>query len=385
MRTSELKANLSTPLSTATETNAGIARFATRDEILESSELPLIVTPQEELLLSGYRNAIINGDFSIAQRGTSFLSYNGYVMDRWAVSENATGIWDISRIDGPFEGTYALRMTCSTADPSIGDNDYYHIFQKIEGYNVRSFRNNPITLSFYVRSSIVGIFCISFRTSQFNRSYVQSFTINQPNTWEKKTIIAIPSLSEGSPGTVDYSTGIGMMLAFSLINGNNFNTSNLGVWHDGNFIGTPGQTNFMATIGTTFDIAQVQVEPGNTVTPFEYLPISVQVDLCQRYFEKSYDLEIMPGTTTETGVFCAIRPDGDSGVTVLFKTKKRVSPVVSIYSPVTGSLGYVRNSTHGIDQGGSYGVAGMSGFRIECVSASVSSGFRGHWTADSEL
>jgi hypothetical protein len=46
-----------------------------------------------------------------------------------------------------------------------------------------------------------------------------------------------------------------------------------------------GITDTLGQQSGTFDIAQVQIEPGPVATPFERRPIGTELALCQRYYE----------------------------------------------------------------------------------------------------
>ena len=289
MRTSELKANLATPVTTATETDAGIIRLATTEEILSGTDLPIAVSPQPDLLLTGFRNVLCNGTFSIGQRGTSFDNTNNlYFSDRWRAGYNGTGLFNFTResTDGPLglSTEYYQRLEVSTADPTIDAGHYNDIYQKVEGFNIIPFLDKPFCLSFWVRSSIVGTFCVAIRNAAITYCSVNEVTINQANTWEKKVVI-FPSIPSAYVSSFSFINATGIILFFTLACGTNYQTSTLGQWVSGNYISTPNQTNFTATLGTTFDIAYAQLEANYGPTPFEILPQSVENDRCLRYFE----------------------------------------------------------------------------------------------------
>ena len=83
-----------------------------------------------------FRNIIINGDQSIAQRGTSVsaisnFSYN--TVDRWRSAIDAAGTWTQSQsTDVPSGQGFAksLKMDCTTANASLSAGSYL-IFQQL--------------------------------------------------------------------------------------------------------------------------------------------------------------------------------------------------------------------------------------------------------------
>jgi hypothetical protein len=48
-------------------------------------------------------------------------------------------------------------------------------------------------------------------------------------------------------------------------------------------------------------VTGVQLEKGALVTPFEFRPEALELQLCQRYYEKTFDLNIVPATNLGLG------------------------------------------------------------------------------------
>jgi hypothetical protein len=57
----------------------------------------------------------------------------------------------------------------------------------------------------------------------------------------------------------------------------------------------------LATTGATAQITGVQLEKGSTASSFEYRPYTTELQLCQRYYAKTYDIGTAVGTATSTG------------------------------------------------------------------------------------
>lgn len=147
--------DLTKPISTATQTALNLKADASKAVRVDVSQ-PLTPAEQGQALsnigagvLSGFRNKIINGDFDIWQRGTSFTS-NGYNADRWQTS--SSGTLTISRGylgagDGiPGTPQFGLRTNRTVAAASGN----VVLGQKIEG--LRQFSGQRVTLTFYIRN-----------------------------------------------------------------------------------------------------------------------------------------------------------------------------------------------------------------------------------------
>ena len=249
----------------------------------------------------GTKNLIINGNMQIAQRGTVAVTAGGgetYTLDRYAMLNywGSGQVTVLSSTDAPTGHSNSIGLTVNTSAPLNGASGYYcTLFQCIEGYNTQHAYNQNITISFWVKSSITGTYSVTLTnvknssTTSTTRVYVAEYTINSVNTWEQKTITV--DLSSGtSSGTWNTTNGTGLCLGFNLGGeSNRKGDTYLDTW------GTVGSTfdiqsadqvNWLSTTGATFNISQLQLEVGDTATPFEVMPYDMNLARCQRYYWK---------------------------------------------------------------------------------------------------
>jgi hypothetical protein len=80
--------------------------------------------------------------------------------------------------------------------------------------------------------------------------------------------------------------------------------------------------------------------------------IKDEIQLCQRTVEKTYDIDVTPGTTTAVGQLTARYSSAETDNAVLmnwdFKVTKRIAPVVSTYNPTGGGANSMRADS-GVD------------------------------------
>ena len=108
--------------------------------------------------------------------------------------------------------------------------------------------------------------------------------------------------------------------------------------------------------------------------------------MCQRYFQKSYDVTDKPGTVTYTNSVHWF-PDATTlwaGTTIGLPVQMRTQPSCTVYSPVDGATGYLVN---GGSNKSCYSSSAISNLLLSswAVSISQSSDCYAHYTLSSEL
>jgi len=314
----------------------GVPEIATQAETDAGADDARIVTPAKLYATPGLgrRNVIINGDMRVAQRGTSFNMTAGYGLDRWftynttdgtaAVTQDGSGV---VTNDGYF--IYLLKIAASVADASIGAAQGAGICYYLEGYDYSRIYGGKATLSFWVKSSKAGTYCVQFTSGGLDRSYVVEYTINTANTWEKKSITV--DFTNPGGGTWNYTNSTGLRVSWSMAMGSNWHgTANS--WQAGNIISTSNQVNWFDSASATFYLTGVQFERGEAVTRFEHRPFGQELALCQRYYEKSAPYGTVPGSNGDSRVLFQ-GPIGNNYINIPFCVRKRaVGGTIKVWS-----------------------------------------------------
>lgn len=328
----------------------------------------------------GMRNRIINGAMMIDQRNAgASVTVNAagltYSVDRFGgFGQSSDGVYTLQQsTTAPAGFVNSLLAITTTADSSLTTTQEYGINQRIEGLNTADLAWGtasaaPITVSFWVRSSLTGTFGGSLRNNGSARSYPFSYTISAANTWEQKTV----TIAGDTSGTWLTTNGIGIIVQWSLGAGPD-RLDTAGFWVSANRTGVTGQVNVIGTNGATFYITGVQLEKGTVATPFEYRPIGTELALCQRYYTS---------TQSGSGIRVTIYADSvisDGQVYCPFKVSMRADPTVAVVGSGTTLANSGALSTYLINKDGfSFNVSSTSG-----------SGMRGYtsctFTATAEL
>lgn len=381
---------------------------------LSSEGLPVINTNS---YVGGFKNLIINGDMRINQRiGTinvPLTAFAGpidalgittsgsvYVVDRFRLATSqyvsslswgsvvpsgtvtSTGVIETSqKFDEQKDFFYTEFKLLSTETAS---NSMYYIDTQLEAYGSAltkfgSQDSKPITLSFFVKSSLPGTHSGGLR--YFNAlptasywTYAYTYTINQPNVWEYKKI-TIPANTNTN---YSFQTGLqsGRPVGLFLASGGDDNhvltspVDEANVWNGG-FSGTTNRHGhlvgtidlFKSPVGSTLCFAEIQLEIGDKATAFEQRPYGVELALCQRYYEKSYLPTTPVGTPkgpelagsgptvgTTTGYTSKIITNGNGfGLDTDFLVAKRTVPTVRVWSFYDGQLGTASVQLSNID------------------------------------
>jgi hypothetical protein len=331
--------------------------------------------------LAGFRNRIINGNFDIWQRGTSFTG-NEFGADRWfhgrvGTTHTASRVaFTVGQTAVPNEPTHLCRTVVTSV---AGAGNYAILEQRIE--DVRTFAGQQVTISFWAKADATKNIAINmvqnFGTggSPSANAGISGTKVSIGTTFQKVTVTAtLPSISGKTFGT-DANNHLKLFIWFDAGSTYNSDTDSLGQQSG------------------TFDIAQVQIEPGPVATPFEQRPIGTELALCQRYYEKSYELGTTPGGAATAGShwFTSLGSTANVLSSVLFSVKKRASPTVNIWdtagnankaSSGDASLVISTNNT----QSSIVQYAGDSGIvfrQSDPISGAVTVGYQ--WVASSEL
>jgi hypothetical protein len=350
------------------------------------------------------KNYLINADMDIAQRGTSFPAIAGgsYSLDRYAYDKNGAMVHTISQSsDVPTlaQASYAFKnsllVTLTTPDTSLAAGDYCTIQQRVEGFNYANLHGKTITLSFWVKATLPGIYCIGFVNGTPNRSYVTEYTINAANTWEKKTI----TITTDTVGSWNLTNGLGLRIVWTIAAGTTYQTT-ANSWQNNFTFATANQVNGVNTGATAFSITGVMLNEGDFAAPFRLFGEDAEGELaaCQRYYEKNTDLTVYPGQNIGLAAGVVGFGTGNSNVVnqyqrlgqIFFRVQKRATPTAFCWSP-SG----VQNTGFAGD-GGSILAAGSctpqqegpTGFNVTSTPGGYSTNFYTvffHWTASAEL
>ena len=265
---------------------------------LKGSELVAAETVQEarDLVSAGRKNKIINGAMLIDQRhgGNSHTNSNGYHTDRFrsqvgGMDQLVQTYQQVS--DGPPGFPKSLKVTTTTPESDFSANgEYITIYQKIPGQELQDLAYGTgdaksVTMSFYVKSSITGTFGYTvYRNDDQDRAINKTYTINNANTWEKKSI----TLEGDTQDPISNANTDQWWNVWHLGVSPGYKSAPSSTWADytgSNWAGFHDQNGVATTQNATWQITGVQLEVGKNATEFEHRLYGEELALCERYYE----------------------------------------------------------------------------------------------------
>lgn len=315
------------------------------------------------------KNVLINGAMDFWQRGTSFSTTGGgnvfYSADRWTCYSGNTGTIsrDTSLVPVGFESS--LKFTSTINNSGI---DFY---QLIETKNVIPLRGKTVTLSAYVAGT-------NGKTTPGMTAYY-SETADDIIYLTSGAVIQTTAVPTGLSATSFQRISMTFTVPATA------KTIRIGL-----VSGTLNNTEFINWSG-------IQLEQGSIVTPFSRSggTIGGELSLCQRYYEKSYDIATAPGSITGQGSILAVTghvgssSSGTMDGQIMFKTQKRISPSVILYD-LAGNINRVRRtaiaSANYDNCSASVDMSTENGFYIRSSSSPASTSTMAvHFSASAEL
>ncbi len=268
-------------------------------------------------------NLLINGDFRVAQRGTSFTSASSpannddtYLLDRWVNLSDGNDIVDVSQetTTVPTGAYAAIKLDIETANKKAG------ILQVIEARDAETIIGGTASLSFKARAGGSNATVDKLRAGVISwSSTADSVTSDVVSAWNAEG--ADPTLAtnwtfENTPSDLTLTTSY-QTFTIENISIDTASTANVGVfiWID----------NDDGTVADLVYITDVKLESSAVATTYRPRPVEAETVLCQRFFWRW-----APGATSAaiaTGVaFSSTQMNG----LIKYPVQMRVAPSLSV-------------------------------------------------------
>ena len=254
----------------------------------KAAELAALIGSQSAL---SNRNLIINGAMQVAQRGTSSTGLGAtagyYTCDRWKMDFGHTDgrLTMTQTADGPSGFANCIKLDCTTADTSVGANEYLILAHRFEGQDLQQFMKGTsdaksYTVSFYVKGNASATYILELIDRDNSRSVSKTFSVT--TAWARVEM----TFPADTSGAFDDDNANSFDLQWWLHAGSTYNSGTLQqTWASTTAANRAvGGDSFFDSTDRTFFITGVQLEVGEVATPFEHRSFSDELARCQRYF-----------------------------------------------------------------------------------------------------
>lgn len=364
--------------------NTGVSGTAILDEDTMSSNSATQIPTQQSVKayvdnhLSAGRNILINGNFDIWQRNTTFtFNDDTFGPDRWNLLTETNGAWTCARtFDTPdLMSTHSAQFTNVTA------NNQCAAVYLMENVDLRKLRTGTVSLSFSAKTN--GSEIANLRATVLSwASTSDAVTSDVIGTWAQNG--TDPTWATNWTAEVAGSnlalTADWVTYKIENIAIDTGSVANLAVviWVDDGTI----------TSGDDFFLAQVQLNAGAIALPFMPERFADEYQRCLRYYEKSYDYSVVPGTVTSAGSQYAVANGSANRPiwNIFYKVPKRTGASAVGYSSGTGASGNCRDTLAAADRTVGQLNQGTYQTTFFCsATPSANAGCELHFTVDAEL
>jgi hypothetical protein len=363
--------------------------------LVTNGATPLWVDPS--VAIKNVKNDIVNGNFDVWQRGTSFVNPTPVNLaptaDKWSVLRTGSLAtitredFTLGQTDVPHFPKHYYRSNLSIGGTFSG---HFAILGQRIG-KVTKHAGKSYTLSFWAKADATKDIAIEF-VQHFGTGGSPSPLVVGDNFNQSLRKVTLTTLWQKFVITMDWPSISGKTLG--TIN-NNF--SAVFLWQSGG-AAYDARTDTLGLQNGIFDFAQVQFEEGSTAYGFVQEDFEDTLRKCQYFYRKSYNVDTAPGSITTQGTLTT-HVGSPSGVAHSSGTQDSLIdlrddfdnmlgvPTVTFYSPNTGASGNVHNVTGAADAAiASTVLTGQTSTGYPVLSSPANSGdiVRAHYTAEAD-
>lgn len=347
------------------------------------SATPGLIAGQTISPFAGFKNALINGDMEVWQRGAGGAaviavgaSSGAWTVDRWFFATGPNQTSTVSQVAGLTVGSqWSCKVQRNNAQSGTGVMTFE---QPLTIDQIVPLRGQTVMLSLWLKAGAnwspssgnvtINLYCGTGAAVKRGST---------PYTNESTPITIIQPLSTTATKFAFAATAIVPT-----------NTTQMTIWFAWAPTGTAGADD-------SFTIDEMQLEIGGSASAYDRRPFGLELSLCERFFEKSFTYGAAPlqnaGLSTgECRFGCPIAGAVSLIHYLPMRARKRASgAILTLYNPAATNA-QVRNITRGNDGTGTTGVV-TGDFNARIATTGVASSWLAgdelafHYTLESEL
>lgn len=312
------------------------------------------------------KNLLINGNFDYWQRGTLISTISSFGADRWKGNSAQASQ---QRRDRSFSAGLPTGSLYGNQVTSLaGGNE---LFQRIESARLAPYVGKYLTFSF--KAGLVSgttQLSINIRKPTVTDNYASSAVILGGSNF------VAPAAHSGTYSQYSFTFPVDQDMA-----------------DKGFAVSIQGDASVWSIIFAQMMVVASESSSGLIPLNYSYSgrDLTQELQLCQRYYEKSYDLDVAPGSTSDSGRIAFHSATGIAAMSNLswfsfeFKTTKRAIPVVVPYASSAVNQPNRFSDASGTTRICSASEVGVNRWSWKHGDPSSTTGVFMHYTADAEL
>lgn len=335
-------------------------------------------------IMSGFRNKLINGDFSVKNRAQAVAvavpaGQTIYATDRWEFKNttnqpcNVTCYGSTGSANTNGLGNVEYCYVAFAATPTSGKLE---ISQKIEYAGTLSRKSATLRVHTTARDP----------EDAYTAYLVQNFGVSLgPGNIPSPDVVINGTVDKALVPDANPTVGpyyrYNHLFEIPSINGKTFSQI---IYDKGHLRATISIT--PRTVAA-FHLALISLVEGDARAdpdPFAKRPEALELILCQRYYEKSYDPHVLPGTMTEYGrIYGSVSGSGVLRSQASYKASKRDQPTIVVYSTLTGASAKLEVAA--ADLSPERVTTSRTAFDLAATGVTANTYFSYQWVADAEI
>ena len=324
-----------------------------------------------------FQNALINGDGIITQRELGSTVDGDYSFDRWAVLSDGDGIVTTSQetSDLPVGTRSAMKLLVATANKKFG------LLQIVAGKDCKNLIDGVASSSAKAKASGIANLRVAILSWNGTEDLPTLDVVSAWNAAGTDPTLVSNWTYENTPVNISLSTSWAETYQALNVSIDTASTKQVAafIWID----------DTDASVSDYLLLTDNQLEPGATVTDFNYRPYGEEFSLCQFRYQKSYDQDVFAGAADTNTPNNGVAPTTSLAEGFCLNSTMSSPPTIVLYS-VLGTVNKISIFTGSTDAGNTVTASGISENGAAFIDDSAT-GFvagtihRWHWTADAEL
>lgn len=236
------------------------------------------------------RNRIVNGAMEIDRLndgGWIMPDAPRYILDGWFAHFSVGKKLAFQQVsEAPAGFSRSLKISVEHDYVPAAD-EAFELQQPIEGFKLRDLAlgtgwAQPLTLSFWVRTTLPGTYNVTIGSGAYNRGYLMVYEVPRADKWHRVSL-TVPGPTTGDVGLWPRHTGRALVVSFNLGAGAAYHRKLTKNWEVGFYRQSPDALALVRHSGAALYLTGIQIERGPAATNFERRTAQQEMRLLEEF------------------------------------------------------------------------------------------------------